>query len=128
MEDGLETAAALVELRADEWLLIIGLGLVAGALGQVARMVVGISKAMGEAAAAGADARSGLSAGRMLVSLLIGGTAGGIAAVLTLDGVDGIGREPLLGLAAAGYAGADFIEGALKRFVPKLPPPGAGAT
>lgn len=105
-------------LTAVDWLTLLALGAAAGILGQLARTVVGLKKASDSRAAGAPD--SGFDGQRLGVSIAIGGTAGAIAALAT--GVDPnapIHAQTVLGLAAAGYAGADFIEGAMRRAVPK---------
>ena len=59
-----------------------------------------------------------IEAHKIVVSLMIGAAAGVIAGMLTIDQVIDISREQVLGLVAAGYAGADFIEGAMKKVLP----------
>ena len=54
----------------------------------------------------------------MLISLLIGAVAGALAAIMILKPDAAISPGTLLGLAAAGYSGADFIEGFIARYLP----------
>ena len=103
------------EASAQAWLMIIGLGAICGAVGQVLRMVIGLSKAQAAVAAGGAvpiDHR------KIVVSLVIGAAAGAVAGLMTVSDEAKITMNQVLGLLAAGYAGADFIEGAMKKFVP----------
>lgn len=100
-----------------DWLEVIFLGGVVGALGQVVRMVVGFKKLH--------DATSGVigigdmvATHRLLVPLGIGFVAGALAAASTITDLGHISGQQILAIAAAGYAGADFIEGFMSRVAP----------
>ena len=98
------------------WLGILAIGIILGALGQGARAIVGIKKLHDYADDSGAPTLvDGL---RLLISFGIGGVAGAFAAVTlftpTTDGT-AASLPQLLGVAAAGYTGADFIEGFITR-------------
>jgi len=105
-----------------EWLQIISLGGLLGACGQGARVIVGVKKLND---AANSQSKGGeivavsdlVSTSRMLVSLAIGFIAGAFAAVATFGANDlgAISGQKIAALAAAGYAGADFIEGFISR-------------
>jgi hypothetical protein len=56
---------------------------------------------------------------QLILSLIIGGIAGTLAATLFLGAE--INRQLLLGLAAAGYSGTDFIEGLISKYIPSAP-------
>jgi hypothetical protein len=92
-------------------LLLTGL---LGMIGQGTRAIVGLKKMNDDAAQQNASTADLFVAARLVVSLLIGFVAG-IAAGLAL-GIDKITSikvadiNMLLGIAAAGYAGTDFIE------------------
>jgi len=94
-------------------LAYIGLGAVLGADGQGARAIVGVKKGIDKASLSGKVKeewfKEEFEAKRFIVSLLIGGIAGILGAILLL-GTE-VDRKFLLSLVAAGYAGADFIEG-----------------
>jgi hypothetical protein len=85
-----------------------------GMLGQGIRALVGMKKMVQEAAAKDPTSADAFMASRLLVSLMIGflaGIAAGLA--LGLKRILAIGDgdiDLLLGIAAAGYAGTDFIE------------------
>ena len=116
-------------MNIERWLLLIALGGLAGTLGQVGRVIVGLKKLGEEAAAAGKACSDLVEPSRLLVSLVIGFTAGALAALLAKDVTDpNISLEQILAFAGAGYAGADFIEGAVSRTVPSSATSGAGAT
>lgn len=101
-----------------DWLQLIALGGVVGALGQGVRMVVGFKKLH--------DATSGSNLGisdlvamdRLLVPIGIGFVAGALAAASTITDLAHISGQQILAIAAAGYAGADFIEGFMSRVAP----------
>jgi putative chitinase len=91
-------------------LLVAGL---LGMVGQGVRAVAGIKKMGDDAQAKGVSPASVFSPGWFLVSLVIGFIAGVIAG-LSL-GLSKLLKTPddmqlLLGIAAAGYAGTDFVE------------------
>lgn len=110
--------------NAAEWMQMIGLGLVMGAVGQGVRTIVGLKKLSDAASGANATVSQLIEASRLWVSLAIGAIAGVLAAVTSLASVQWVhGDLPVTGqqlfaLAAAGYAGADFIEGFMSRVAP----------
>jgi hypothetical protein len=105
-------------------LLLAGL---MGMVGQGARTVVGLKKLHDFNATQAPDQATTFLASRLVISLIIGFIAGVLAALAVgldkLAGPAGAAVEVLLGLAAAGYAGADFIEG----FMSKAPAITGGA-
>ncbi len=110
-----------------DWFQLIAFAALIGAGGQGARSIVGIKKANDVASAqsgAGLPVRDLIAASRLVISLLIGAIAGGIAAVMTIKPGTQLTGEHIAGIAAAGYAGADFIEGFITR---AMPAPGAPA-
>jgi hypothetical protein len=109
-----------VTLSTLDWLQIIGLGGLLGAVGQGARTVVGLKKLHDEASEANASVGDMISASRLLVSLALGFIAGALAAITIVDNAIGangprLSGQQIAGLIAAGYAGADFIEGFMAR-------------
>ena len=98
-----------------EWIQIIGLGLVCGLIGQGVRVVAGLKK-LHDQAAKPDNSASPFAAGQLLVSLLIGATAGALGAV-GLDVQPGaeIDSDTVVTLIGIGYAGADFIEAFMRR-------------
>jgi len=104
-----------------DWFNLIGFAALIGAGGQGARMIVGLKKindAKSAQLAAGIPVTDMILASKLLVSLAIGAIAGGIAAATTMDPRAGLTGDQIAGLAAAGYAGADFIEGFMNRAAP----------
>lgn len=94
------------------WLELLLLGAVAGAVGQLVRAIAGFAKASRETAA-NPETQKPFSASVLVVSMLVGATAGALAAVAMQGDLlqPAITKQTILGLMAAGYAGADFIEG-----------------
>jgi hypothetical protein len=98
---------------------LVVLGMLLGAIGQGARAVVGIKKQFDLATGpSGKEWKEWFDLKRLVLSLIIGGIAGGLAAVFQIDSV--ISKQLLIGFAAAGYAGTDFIEGFMKTETPKI--------
>jgi hypothetical protein len=98
-------------------ILYVILGIILGAVGQGARAIIGVKKAADEAAAkclTRVDAWFDMK--RLAFSLIIGGIAGCLAAILLIE--TPVDKELLLGLVAAGYAGTDFIEGLMSKYTP----------
>jgi predicted chitinase len=99
-------------------LLLCGL---MGLLGQGARAIVGL-KTLKETAPAAPSQQSEFSAAYLIVSLMIGFIAGVLAGLaIGLSNFVKINLadvKVLLGVAAAGYAGADFIENTLSIVIP----------
>ena len=108
-----------IEHSVIEWLQLIGLGGLLGVLGQGIRMIVGFKKLHDESAEKGVTISDLVRIDRIIVPLLIGFIAGALASIPTLEKPAEISAEQLLTLLAAGYAGADFIEGFMSRM--KLP-------
>lgn len=101
--------------NAAQWMQVLGLGGVAGAIGQGARTIVGLKKTNDAASAANVSTREMIDGSRMIVSLAIGFVAGALAAIGIVDNLDVIPAEKIFALTAAGYAGGDFIEGLISR-------------
>lgn len=112
-------------MSAQDWLLIICLGGLAGALGQLARTIVGLKKAQDEAASSGARFSDVFEAPRLFVSIALGFTAGALAALTVKPLVSSISTENVIAFAAAGYSGADFIEGLMSKQLAKITGGGA---
>jgi predicted chitinase len=94
-----------------------------GLLGQGIRAVVGLRSNAAQPAGA-ASQQSEFDAAYLGLSLMIGFIAGVLAGIgIGLDqvlAVDPTHVKTLLGIAAAGYAGADFIENAFTRLLPSI--------
>jgi hypothetical protein len=102
-------------MTAIQWLEIVALGIIFGALGQGARAIVGIKK-LNDYADDTNPSSTLIDGMRLLISFGIGGVAGAFAAVtLITDLTKTVPLEQLFAIAAAGYAGTDFIEGFISR-------------
>lgn len=117
-------------MAASEWLLVLMVGAVSGAVGQLVRTIAGLAGA-NRAATAGKAAEP-FDPARLIVSMLVGATAGAVAALIMSDKLIGpkVPVDVIMGLIASGYAGADFIEGVAGKFAqggggvtPPAPPP-----
>lgn len=97
-------------MTGNEWLAAAGFGAAFGVIGQLIRTIGGLKKV--NDASAGPDAAAArFSSSRWLTSVAIGGVAGALAAIsLEIKLGESIATSVVLGLIAAGYAGADFIE------------------
>lgn len=118
-------------MQANQWIQLVLLGGVAGAIGQIARTLVGLKKLGEEATALGRSRSQLIEPSRLVISVVIGFTAGALAAMLAKVDLTNVPLEQMLAFAGAGYAGADFIEGALTSVAPAVrsaPPPDARAT
>ena len=113
----MESGELAAQMTVVEWLMIILLGGVMGTIGQGMRTVVGIKKLHENMAQAGKTLREGFDGTTLAVSLLIGFIAGALAAITLVRG-DRVEPELLMGLLAAGYAGTDFIEAFMRKYLP----------
>jgi hypothetical protein len=101
-----------------DWLELLGLGGIVGALGQGMRMVVGFKKLHDASSAGNVGVLDLVAMDRLLVPLGIGFIAGALAAAGSISDLAHISGQQILAIAAAGYAGADFIEGFMSRVAP----------
>lgn len=103
------------------WFQLLAFGAFVGAGGQAARMIVGLKKLSDAASAASSAGNSTtlsdlIIPSQLVISLMIGAIAGGIAAATTMTPESlMLSGQQVAGLAAAGYAGADFIEGFMQK-------------
>jgi hypothetical protein len=93
---------------------LVSLGSILGAIGQGARMIVGIKKTFDEANAQNTSFDAVFDVKQLVVSLIIGAIAGGLASLALLSDPGQLSKESIFALIAAGYAGADFIEGFMR--------------
>jgi hypothetical protein len=100
------------------WLQIIALGGVMGALGQGVRTIVGFKKLNDAASGQAVGVPDLISGERLIIPLVIGFIAGALAGASTITNIDSVSGQQMLALVAAGYAGADFIEGFMSRIAP----------
>lgn len=102
-------------MTAVDWINLVGLGALCGALGQGVRVVAGLKK-LSDQTPAGQTLTDRVSPGQLLLSLLIGAIAGALGAI----GLDSptsaeLSTETIVTLLGIGYAGADFIEAFMRK-------------
>jgi hypothetical protein len=106
-----------------EFITAIGLGLIAGALGQVVRQIGSFKKLMDENPKGGATER--FDGTRFGVNLMVGATAGALGVLSLMDDNGALPandlRQTFITLIGIGYAGADFIEAFMRRSQPTTP-------
>lgn len=104
-------------------LVILVEGALMGLLGQGSRAVAGLKSMSDDAQSLGVSSNDLFQAGRLFVSLIIGFLVGLAAALIYL--MSGPSGPPdwhvLLGFAAAGYAGTDFLEAFISRYLAPAP-------
>ncbi|MGB0129212.1 MAG: hypothetical protein WBP72_16345 [Rhodocyclaceae bacterium] len=109
-------------MNAAGWMLAIGLGGIVGAVGQLIRVIAGLRKLNESADATETSLAASFSASRLVVSILIVGVAGALAAIsMGFNPADKISSEVIVALLGSGYAGADFIEAFMRKS--RLPVP-----
>lgn len=111
-------------MDAASWLVALLLGGLVGLLGQGARSIVGMKKLNDDAVAKGESLSANFDTSQFFISLMIGFIAGALAMAGLVGGGDAtvasdIGSQTMTTVFAAGYAGADFIEGFINRNVPR---------
>ena len=99
-----------------EWIVYVSLSGLMGITGQFIRAAGGAKKTNDQATALNVSFGTVFDTPTFFTSLAIGFTAGVLAALGTQP--DTISASFLLGIVAAGYAGADFIEAFLKKSLP----------
>ncbi len=100
-----------------DWITLILLGGLLGTVGKGIRVVVGLKKVNDQAIQEKKDFSTLFSASTLFFSLLIGFIAGALG-MLSLPDVDPSKldtKQVLLPLLGIGYAGADFIEGFVRK-------------
>ncbi|MFM9947817.1 MAG: hypothetical protein ACKV1O_07770 [Saprospiraceae bacterium] len=105
----------------EQLLLSLCIGGLLGLAGQVIRVLVGIKKTYDNPDVTAKNFSEKFDSQRLVISLLIGFSAGMLASLMiglvhyknTIPS-----NETLAGLIAAGYSGADFIEGFIRKKMP----------
>ena len=105
-----------------QWLVRFLFGMAFGAAGQIIRAIGGVKKVNDEAQALHTTTGQLFDTGRFLQSLLIGGVAGVLAVLATVDLQKEFSTQMVLGIMAAGYSGADLIEAFVRKQMPKMSP------
>ena len=100
-----------------DWITLILLGGLLGAVGQGIRVVVGLKKLNDQALQEKKDFSALFSPSALFISLLVGFIAGvlGIFSLPNVNASELDMNQVLLPLLGIGYAGADFIEGFVKK-------------
>ena len=104
-----------------DWLALLALGGLLGAVGQGGRAVVGLKKLSDAASAKGDSLADYFQASQLAVSLMIGFIAGLLAMIATIVAgttASNVTGQMLMTIVGAGYAGTDFIEGFMRRETP----------
>jgi hypothetical protein len=113
----------MTQFDAVAWFQLLTLGGLAGAMGQAIRVIVGIKKLNDQASDTNTSLAAMIVPTQLVVSLLIGFIAGALASSQLISDLAHISSQQIFALSAAGYAGADFIEGFMTRITPNLPAP-----
>ena len=104
-----------------DWLVLLLLGGLVGMIGQGIRVIPGLKKLHDNTAQPGSQTFGELfNLGRLISSLLIGFVAGALVAIAVSDGGQ-IDKKIIFTFLAAGYAGTDFIEGFMRKYLPATP-------
>ncbi len=110
-------------MNALDWLPVLTLGSLLGAVGQVIRTIPGLKK-LNE------DPNGRFKPAQLLISIVIGAAAGVLAMItLELTSSQAISTQDIVTVIAAGYTGADFIEAFISKNVAGVDrtiPPKAG--
>lgn len=99
-------------------LTFVALGALLGVAGQGLRAAIGIKKEMEDPKNAGKSVKDWFNTKELVVSFILGGVAGILAALTQYDPKVEITKNLLFGFVAAGYSGADFIGGIMKKWLP----------
>ncbi len=105
-------------MSAYDWIMQFLVGGLFGAAGQGIRVVVGLKKLNDQSQRDQRPFGDLFRAGDLLVSLLIGFIAGVLGILAANVDIHSIKRETIMLLLGAGYAGTDFIEGFVKKYLP----------
>lgn len=102
-----------------DWVNLLGLGMLCGATGQAVRVIAGLKKLSDETGGM-SGMRAAVVPSQLVISLLIGATAGALAAISLPSVSSGqVDTQAITTLLGAGYAGADFIEAFMKKAQPR---------
>lgn len=115
-------------MTAHDWIMQFLFGALFGALGQGIRAIVGLKKVNDSAVRKGQSFGEVFSPGTLVVSLVIGAIAGVLGTLTANVNLQALTRENVVLLIGIGYAGADFIEGFVRKELPSSSTgPGASA-
>jgi len=108
-------------MTGNDWLIQILLGGLMGIIGQGMRTIVGLKKTYDEAREAKVAFRDNFQTSVFVTSIFTGFVVGAGATFAISDDLGKLEmtKDTLLGLAAAGYGGVDFVEGFVKKYIPQ---------
>ena len=109
----------------EKLLTFISIGILLGAAGQGVRAIVGWKQLHDKAAATNSSVQDLFQLQTLLMSFGIGAVAGVCATLGLVASKTEWDMRSVLGIMAAGYAGADFIEGFATQYLPKSEPSNA---
>ena len=109
----------VIDMEPIQWITYIALGGLLGVLGQGIRVIVGLKKLKDKATEESVSFAQLFETRTLVLSLFIGFIAGALASLALAEPSKLPTREVLLGFMAAGYAGTDFIEGFVKKYLPR---------
>lgn len=114
-------------METSEILLQLLTGGLLGVVGQMLRFLVGYKKLIDEASKNGKSVSEMFQTSRFVISLVIGFVAGIIGVISLSEFKESIFsvkvKETVLTLIGIGYAGTDFIEGFIKKYIPDTTAP-----
>lgn len=107
-------------MNIEKWMALVLLGGVMGMLGQGIRSAIGLKKLRDQSGDNGPLFSENFSTSRFFASMFLGFVAGALSAFVLSDGKTELvaDKTMLIGLMAAGYAGADTIEGLASKVIP----------
>jgi len=107
-------------MTAADWILTLVLGGILGMIGQGIRVVAGLKKVNDQASKEGRSFGEMFQGSALGISLLIGFIAGALAMIGISESLEAAkpSKEIIVTLLGAGYAGTDFIEGFIKKYMP----------
>jgi hypothetical protein len=116
----------------ESYLIVLLLGGLMGLLGQGSRAVAGLKSMADDAQSLAVSPNDLFQASRLVISLVIGflvGLAAALSYLATGASPGDLGWHALIGFAASGYAGTDFLEAFISRYlVPSVQPSAKIAT
>lgn len=117
-------------MNATEWIAQLALGGMLGMLGQGVRVIGGLKKVHDQASQQSKQFGDLFELSTLVISLLIGFIAGALAILALNTAQDAVAsatldRKTITALLAAGYAGTDFIEAFMKKYLPDQSAAGA---
>lgn len=105
-------------MDAIQTLSFVALGGLLGAIGQALRAAIGIKKEWEDPKNSGKRMKEWFDTKEFVISFILGAIAGILAALSEYASDVHLTKNLLFGFLAAGYAGADFIGGLMKKLLP----------